>query len=158
MVRMAQEQANEYKKLVEAALFVTSKAMGSDELAKVLGIASVGAVSNIVEELMQDYEGNGSAIGIFKIGDKYIMSVKEPYANKVNELAGAPEMSKGALRILAYVSKNEPVMQNTIVKTFGSSSYDYIHELQEKEFLQASKIGRTKKLETTDKFKEYFNF
>jgi segregation and condensation protein B len=156
---MMMEQNNqEYKRLVEAALFVTSKAMGTDELAKVLGIASVGAVSGIVNELMSDYEKNGSSIGIFKIGDKYIMSVKEPYANKVNELAGSPEISKGALRILAYVSKNEPVMQNTVVKTFGSTSYDYLHELLEKEFISAKKIGRTKKLDTTDKFKEYFNF
>ncbi|MFI5412440.1 MAG: SMC-Scp complex subunit ScpB [Candidatus Micrarchaeales archaeon] len=155
---MGNERTDEYKKLIEAALFVTSKAMSNDELAKVLGIASVGAVSVLVEELITDYESSGSAIGIFKIGDKYIMSVKEPYANKVNELAGAPEMSRGALRILAYVSKNEPVMQNTVVKTFGSSSYDYIHELQEKEFVKANKIGRTKRLETTDKFKEYFNF
>ncbi len=156
---MAEQQTNnEHKRLIEAALFVTSKAMGTDELAKVLGIASVGAVSRIVDDLINDYNKNGSAIGIFKIGDKYIMSVKEPYANKVNELAGSPEISRGALRILAYVSKNEPVMQNTIVKTFGTTSYDYIHELLEKDFVMGRKIGRTKRLDTTDKFKEYFNF
>jgi segregation and condensation protein B len=156
---MTDQQMNEeYKKLIEAALFVTSKAMGADELAKALGIASVGSVNRLLGALIADYEQRGSSLGIFKIGDKYIMSVKEPYANRVNELAGAPDVSKGALRILAYVSKNEPVMQNNIVKTFGTTSYDYIHELISKEFLNAMKVGRTKKLNTTNKFKEYFNF
>ncbi len=131
--------------------------MGSEELAKVIGIASVGAVSMMVEELMKDYEKRGGSLGIFKIGDKYIMGVKEPYANRVNELAGAPEISKGGLRILAYISKNEPIIQSSVVNSFGSTSYEYIHELMEKDFVTGTKSGRSRKLATTDKFKEYFN-
>ncbi len=152
------EGNDEYKRLLEAALFVTSRAMSADELGKAIGIASVGSVSSLLDELINDYNQKSGALGIFKIGDKYIMSVKEPYAGKVNQLAGAPDLTKGALRILAYVSKNEPVIQSSIVKTFGSASYDYIHELQEKDFIKAAKTGRTKKLDKTEKFKEYFNF
>ena len=152
------EGNDEHKRLLEAALFVTSKAMSAGELGQAVGIASVGSVNSLLDDLIVEYNGKQGALGIFKIGDKYIMSVKEPYAGKVNRLAGAPDLSKGALRILAYVSKNEPVMQSSIVKTFGSASYDYIHELQEKDFIKAQKTGRTKKLDTTDKFKEYFNF
>ena len=156
---MVEGQSNqEYKRLVEAALFVTSKAMSADELAQALGIASVGVVSDAAEELAKEYEGKEGALAIFKIGDKYLLSVKEPYASRVNTLAGAPEMTKGALRILAYVSKNGPVMQSMVVKAFGSSSYEYIKELTDKEFVTAKRVGRSKRLETTDKFKEYFNF
>jgi segregation and condensation protein B len=152
------EGNEEYKRLIEAALFVTSKAMSASELGQAVGIASVGAVGSLLDDLISEYEARQGALGIFRIGDKYIMSVKEPYAGKVNQLAGAPDLSRGALRILAFVSKNEPVMQSSIVKTFGSASYDYIHELQEKDFIRAQKTGRTKKLDTTEKFKEYFNF
>ncbi|MCW6159625.1 MAG: SMC-Scp complex subunit ScpB [Candidatus Micrarchaeales archaeon] len=153
---MGEEQ--DYKKLIEAALFVTSKAMSASELADVAGIASVGAVNGMIEELMKDYDSKNSAIGIFRIGEKYIMSVREPYAGKVSNLAGAPDMSKGALRILAFVSKNEPVMQSAVVKAFGSTTYDYMKELLEKEFVRTQKVGRSKRIETTEKFKEYFNF
>jgi segregation and condensation protein B len=152
------EGNEEYKRLLEAALFVTSRAMSASELGEVVGIASVGSVASLLDDLTEEYNSRPSALGIFKIGDKYIMSVKDPYAGKVNQLAGAPDLSRGALRILAFVSKNEPVLQSSIIKSFGSASYDYIHELQEKNFLKAEKTGRTKKLDTTEKFKEYFNF
>jgi len=82
----------------------------------------------------------------------------EPYLKYVSTFAGAPDISRGALRILAYISKNEPIMQNNIVKAFGTSSYEYIKEILDKGFIKATKSGRTKKLETTEKFKEYFNF
>ena len=152
------QAAQEYKRLVEAALFVTSKAMSADEIAQAIGVASVGVISNAAEELQKEYETRNGAIAVFKIGDKYIMSVKEPFASRVNSLAGAPEMTKGALRILAYVSKNEPVMQSSIVKAFGTSTYDYMKELLEKEFVVRKKVGRSMRVETTSKFKEYFNF
>ncbi|MCL5429876.1 MAG: SMC-Scp complex subunit ScpB [Candidatus Marsarchaeota archaeon] len=151
------EQLNDYKMLVEAALFVTSKAMSADELAQAVGIASVGSVSKIVEELVNEYNSRNSAVTIFKVGEKYVMGVKEPYAGKVAGLAGSPDLTKGALRILAYISKNEPIMQRDVVKTFGSASYDYIKELVENDFIATKKIGRTKRIDTTQKFKEYFN-
>lgn len=156
-MREPQQRNSEYKKLIEAALFVSSKAMGVEELAQTLGIASVGSVRPMVEELISDYDSRDSSISIYKIGDKYIMSVRENYANRVNDLAGAPDVSRGALRILAYVSKNQPIMQNNIVKNFGSSTYLYMKELLEKDFVKTNKAGRTKKIETTEKFKEYFN-
>ena len=152
------EEQAEYKKLIEAALFISAKALSASEIAQVVGIASVGSVNKMITELMVEYDQKGGSLGIFKIGDKYILSVKEPYAGRLSSLAGQPDISKGALRLLAFVSKNEPVMQSSVVKTFGSTSYDYLHELQEKEFIIAAKTGRTKRLETTNKFKEYFNF
>ena len=86
-----------------------------------------------------------------------MFSLKEPYASKVAGLASGPDISRGALRILAYISKNDGVLQSSVVKNFGSSVYDYIKELTEKEFIETQKIGRSKKITTTDKFKEYFN-
>ncbi len=151
-------QSIDYKRLVEAALFVSGKAMSASEISQAIGVASVGAVTTMLTELTNDYEKNQSSLGVFKIGDKYILSVKEPYASRVSSLAGTPELTKGAMRILAFVSKNEPVLQSAVVKTFGSATYDYLKELKEKDFITAKASGRTKKLETTLKFKEYFNF
>ncbi len=144
--------------LVEAALFVSGKAMSIEEIANAVGIASIGYVRKTVEELVNEYNNRNTSIQLIRLGDKYILSVKEQYATKVSSVAGQPDLSKGALRVLAYVSKNEPIMQNNVVKSFGTSVYDYVKELVENDFIRTSRIGRTKRLETTQKFKEYFNF
>ncbi len=142
---------------IEAALFVSGKAMSAEELAAATGIASIGYVKKLAEELIDEYSTKDTSIYVVKIGDKYVLSVKEQYAGRVSSVAGQPELSKGALRILAYVSKNEPIMQSSLVKAFGSSVYDYMKELTENDFVKANREGRSKKIETTQKFKEYFN-
>lgn len=150
------KESETYKKLIEAALFVSAKALSADEIAKVVGIASIGYVSRLAEQLAKDYEGRDTALRISTVGNKFVMEVRGEYASKVNELAGKPELRQGALRILAYVSKNEPVMQNVVVRLFGSSTYDYMKELLDNDFVKTKRVGRTKKIETTEKFREYF--
>lgn len=152
-----QEKNAEYKRIAEAALFVSGRAMGPDEIAAVLGVASVGFVKKMMDDFVEEYNARSSPLMISKLGDKYTLGVKEQYVGKVNQLAGTPDISKSSLRILAFISKNEPVMQNQIVKAFGTSAYDHIHELLEKEFIARKPVGRTKKVETTQKFREYFN-
>lgn len=154
---MADQKTTEHMRIAEAALFVSGRAMGVDELAKVLGLATPGYVKKVMDSLVQEYSQSQSALTVVNIGDKYALAVKDTYAGKVSDLAGAPEISKGALRILAFISKNEPVIQSSIVKAFGSSTYDYMKELRDKEFVTAQKKGRSKRVETTQKFKEYFN-
>ncbi len=155
---MTDAKEMENRHMVEAALFVAGHALGLDEISKATGIMSPGYLKKVLAEIASDYDNNGNTvIRLFEIGGKYLLGLKEPYASKVNGLAGSPDLTKGALRILAYTSKNEPIMQNAIVKAFGSSSYEHIKELIEKDFITAFKVGRTKRLQTTQKFKEYFN-
>ena len=147
------EQAN----AIIAALFVSGRGMGAEELGAIAGIASVGYVRRILDGIIERYRSEDTPLSVLKIGDKYIMSVKEPYAERVSSLEGQPELSKGAMRILAYISKNEPIIQRNIVRSFGSTTYQYVRELVDGDFVRASREGRSKKLETTQKFKEYFN-
>ncbi len=156
MMMASQSNSRDYKKVLESALFVSGRAMELDEMAKIAGIGSIGHAKKLLAELVKDYETRDTALRISEIGGKYSLGVKNEYAEMVGSLAGAPEISKSSLRILAYVSKNEPVMQNSIVKAFGSSTYEHIKELQEKEFIRAMRAGRTKRIETTEKFREYF--
>ncbi|HUC38519.1 MAG TPA: SMC-Scp complex subunit ScpB [Candidatus Acidoferrum sp.] len=143
---------------IEAALFVSGKAMSVEELSKVTGIASIGHVKRLADELIEEYTGRNSSIYVAKIGERYALSIREQYASKVSSIAGQPELTKGAMRVLAYVSKNEPLVQSSAVRAFGSSVYVYVKELIENDFIKATRQGRSKKLETTNKFKEYFNF
>ncbi|MCL5100557.1 MAG: SMC-Scp complex subunit ScpB [Candidatus Marsarchaeota archaeon] len=147
----------DYKRLVEAALFMSSRAMGMGELSNATGIASMGTLERIISELVEEYKNKDTALEIVKIDNKYLFGLKEPYASKVSSLASGPDLSKGSLRILAYVSKNNGIMQSQLVKTFGESTYAYVKELTEKDFIEAHKSGRSKKITTTSKFSEYFN-
>lgn len=147
----------EYKRVVEAALFTSGRAMDMDEISKVLGIGSVGAVGKIMDALAAEYRERDTSIAIIQLGGKYAMMLKEKYAAKVGQLSGQPDISRGAVKVLAYISKSQPVMQNAIVKAFGDSTYAHIKELVEKEFITTKRAGRTRKIETTSKFLEYFD-
>jgi segregation and condensation protein B len=154
---MEQNNDKEYAKLIESALFVAGRALSINDIASTLGVISVGYLKGVADRLVDDYKIRDSPFIINKINEKYELGLRDPYAKKVSSLAGAPDLSKSALRILAYISKNEPVSQSSIVKAFGSSTYIYIKDLYDKDFVKTKKTGRTKILETTERFKEYFN-
>lgn len=151
------EQEIDSKKLVEAVLFMSQSAISLAEIAKATGIASPGHIKSALEQLIAEYSSKDTSLMIYSIADKYMFGLKEPYSSKVSSLANGPDLSRGALRILAYISKNEGIVQSQIIKIFGTSAYDYIKELTETEFIETKKEGRSKKIKTTHKFKEYFN-
>ncbi|MDE1860398.1 MAG: SMC-Scp complex subunit ScpB [Candidatus Micrarchaeota archaeon] len=151
------EGETEYKKLVEAALFMSQSALSINDIAAATGIGSPGIVERIVAELANDYKGRDTALEILSLNNKYMFSLKDPYAGRVSSLAKGPDISRGALKVLAYISKNKNVLQSDLVKYFGSSTYEYIKELSEKEFIEAAKYKRSKKITTSPKFDEYFS-
>ncbi len=146
-----------YKNIVLAMLFAAGRPLKLEEIAANSGISSVGFIKQIANELEEEYKNSDSPFEISHFDDSYELILKEEYAKLTSGVAGKPEISKGALKVLAYISKNEPVMQKDIIKAFGESAYQHIKEIVEKEFITAKKEGRTKRLETTQKFKEYFN-
>lgn len=157
MTMEKEQQRREYKDLAKAALFVSGKALSAEELAAALGISSIGYLRQAVDELVEEGGAGPDPLAVFKVGVKYELGVKEPYASRVNALAGKPDITSGSLKILAYISRNEPMMQSSIVRAFGSSTYDHIRELTEKDFITTKRVGRTKRVATTPRFREYFN-
>ncbi len=151
------EDNAEYKKIIEAALFMSPNAMSINDITKATGIMSPGIIEKLLAELTSEYESRDTSLKIMGISGKYMFSLKDEYISKVSSLASGPDISRGALRILAYISKNEGAIQSDLVKYFGSSTYDYMKELEEKEFVEAKKYKRSKKLSVTPKFNEYFS-
>ena len=150
-------EGSDYKRVAEAALFASGRAMSAQELGTVMGVASMGYVKSVMDSLIQEYSQREGALEIKSVGDGYVLEVRNQYAQRVASLAGSPDITRPSLRILAYISKNEPLMQSNLVKVFGSSTYDHMKELLEKEFVRTMRIGRTKRIETTSKFREYFS-
>ncbi|MEM3791551.1 MAG: SMC-Scp complex subunit ScpB [Candidatus Micrarchaeaceae archaeon] len=147
----------DYKKIVESALFMVNFFLSPEQIKEQTGIESVGKIKEILEELKKEYDERDTAIRIVEVDGKYAFALKDPYVKYLKNLSVEPEISKGALRILAYISKNEGILQSSVVKAFGSASYQYIKELEEKEFISSKKAMRSKELRTTNKFKQYFS-
>jgi segregation and condensation protein B len=144
----------EEKKLIEAALFISSRAMSLEEFRTLTGIGALGYLQSVIDELKKDYENR--AIEIIEADGKYTMQVKNDYLKQVKQFAQDIEISKAALRTLAYISKNDGILKSTLVKKIGPKIYDDVRELVEAGFIKATKTGRTKKLTLTEKFKKYF--
>ena len=146
----------EPKRVIEAALFMSSKPLSLEELGRFAGVAAPGFIEGLVKELAKGYSESGSSITIALEPGGYIMRLRAEYAAKVAPLAQESEISRGALKLLAYVSQNEGIEQSMVANTLGSTVYDRVQELVEKGFLDKQKKGRTSVLRTTQKFRDYF--
>src|SRR5271154_6017809 len=104
----------DYKRLIEAALFMSPNAMSVNEIATATGVASPGTIEKLLSELIAEYDKSSTALRIMPISGKYMFSLKDPYASKVSSLANGPDISRGALRVLAYIAKNNDVMQSQL--------------------------------------------
>ncbi len=146
----------EEKKILEAALFISSKALTLEEIAKLLGIGSFGHVKKIIDSLKQDYEQRDSAIYLAEEGGAYILRLKPEYHKIAAKYAKETEISKHSLKTLAYISKKNGILKSKLCKALGSSIYKDVKELVENGFIVQKKKGRTSALFTTKKFEDYF--
>ena len=146
----------EEKKLIEAALFISSRAMSLEEFRTLTGIGALGYIQGVLTELTKEYDDRGSAIEITEIDGKYLMRVRNEHLARVKQFAQDTEISKSALRTLAYISKNDGILKSVLVKRVGAHAYADVKELIDADFIKAHKAGRTSKLVLTEKFRKYF--
>ena len=94
---------------------------------------------------------------IIEENGKYEMRVRNDYLPKVKQFAQEMEISKNALRTLAYISKHDGMLKSELAKRIGPQIYQDVQELVENEFITTKKAGRTAKLFVTEKFKRHFS-
>ncbi|MFH1393448.1 MAG: SMC-Scp complex subunit ScpB [Candidatus Micrarchaeota archaeon] len=144
------------KRLIEAALFISARPMKLEELRTLTGIGALGYLRKTLEKLRDDYAQMESAIEIIEMDGRYEMRVRSEYTGQVRQFAQDAEISKAALRTLAYIAKNDGVLKSLLAKKIGSSVYQDVKELAEAGFVKPKKAGRSSKLFLTEKFKRYF--
>jgi segregation and condensation protein B len=147
----------EEKKLIEAALFISGREMSLQELRTLTGIGALGYLQKVMQELTTDYEERKSAIEVLETNGRYSLRVKNDYIDRVKEFAQDSEISKTALRTLAFLSKHDGMLKSNLVKKLGTGIYQDVKELVASNFVKQQKAGRTSKLTLTDKFKKYFS-
>jgi segregation and condensation protein B len=148
--------AKEEKKLIEAALFMSGRSMSLEEIRTLTGIGALGYLQGVVAELKKDYEERGSGLEIADADGRYEMRVRQDMAGRVRQFAQEAEISRSALRTLAYLSKHDGMLKSELVKRVGTHAYGDVQELVESGFVRSQKSGRSSKLTLTDKFRKYF--
>ncbi len=145
------------KRIVEAALFMSGRPLSAEELGRLLGVAALGYIEKIVGELAREYDERKSAVQVVSEAGKYALRLREEYSAIAKDFAKEAELSRGALKVLAYISKSPNVLKSSVVKLLGTSVYGYVKELCDKGFLEQKRSGRSSKLSVTEKFRQYFN-
>lgn len=146
----------EEKRLIEAALFISARPMSLEEFRTLTGVGALGYLKKSITELQKEYNERGSAIEIIESDGKYLMRVKNDHVERVKEFAQDTEISRSALRTLAFISKHDGMLKSQLVKKMGTHVYYNVKELTNAGFIKQQKAGRSSKLLLTDKFRTYF--
>lgn len=142
------------KEIVEAVLFAAGGAVDTQTLAKVVNKTAKN-VSSLVQDLMEEYSTRETGMEIIDLGGRYVMQVKAEYTDLVSPVA-PKELRAPILRTLSMIAYHQPVVQAELVDMRGNSAYDHIRELKERGLVEAVPHGRTKLLQTTLLFADYF--
>jgi len=145
---------NEKLALLEACLFTTEKPLSIEELAKILKIDE-NEVKWLLKDLEDIYSKDEHGIEVSDVGG-YSLVVKPKYLEKVSNLTNHTDLPRGMLRVLSIIAFYEPVKQSDIVKVIGNRTYQYISELEKRGLIETEKHSRTKIIQTTKEFEEYF--
>jgi segregation and condensation protein B len=143
------------RKLIEAALFMSSRPMSAEEISRITGVAP-GNVEKTLDILCKEYNGEVKGVEIIRVPEGWEMRVKPELLPKVAHLTPYSDLKDGHKRTLALVAYKEPLRQSEAVKIQGNKAYNYIKFLRKKGLIKSEKEGRTIKLSLTKEFERYF--
>ena len=139
---------------VEAALFVTGKALSLSEIGEIVE-AHQDNVETALIELMNDYAFREDTALEIDDTDGYILQVREECADVVHKMMPL-EISAAELRTLSAIAIKAPILQSDLVELRGASAYEHIAELYKHKLISKRREGRSYVLNVTKHFYEYF--
>ena len=144
-------------KKVEAALFISARWLSIKEVVELTNINPL-LLDDLLKKLRENYQKRDSAIEILEKSGLWKMNVREEHAGLVNKFAtGSAEFSKAEQETLAVIAYKQPVKQSVLIKIRGNKAYDHVKHFIEIGLVRSRKLGRTKELNLSDEFYEYFN-
>jgi segregation and condensation protein B len=142
------------KRVIEAALFVSSKPIPIYKLCELLSMKK-SEVLRLIEELKEEYRERGSPIEIVSIDERFVMQLTHEYAEVVKDFAPT-DLSSSVLRTLAVIVSKQPIKQSELVKIRGNKAYGHVEELENRKLIEVKPYGRTKIIKTSKLFLDYF--
>ncbi len=141
---------------LEAALYVSGRALTLDELADIIG-KSQSTAQKILDDLSFEYNKREGALEVVALPkDRYVMQLKPELTPRVGKLIPGGLLSFATLQTLVFVALKQPIIQSELVAQRGTHCYDHIKDLIDKKFIDAVPEGRSKLLTTTQLFADYF--
>ncbi len=141
---------------LEAALYVSGRALTLEELSNIIG-KSQSTVQKLVENLSFEYAKRKGALEIVALPrDRYAMQLRPELTPSVGRLIPGGLLSFATLQTLVYIALKQPIIQSELVTQRGTHCYDHVKELIEKKFVESVPEGRSRSLTTTPLFADYF--
>ena len=153
------EEASEVKniKKIEAALFIAGRWLSLQDLIMLTDINPI-LIRELMNNLIEEYSNENSAIEILKKEDLWKMDVKEGYSNMVNKLAtGNSEFTRAEQETLAIIAYKQPVKQSVLIKIRGNKAYEHVKKFRELGLVQSKRLGHTLELNLSEDFYNYFH-
>ena len=145
------------KNQLEAILFSVGKKISVEELSRLCKVTNQKIIESKLQELRQDYEKKESSLMLVSETNNWKLTIRERHLSLVKNLAIDTELNKSVTETLAMIAFKYPVMQSDIIKIRSNKAYEHIKELEEMQFLEKVRKGRTYQIRLTKKFFEYFD-
>lgn len=147
---------------VESLLFITNEPLTSAQIAELAELEERD-VLDVLDWLQEDYSDASKGIGVMKLGDGYIMAIKQDYLPYVEKLyrPQISTLSMAALETLAIIAYKQPVTRGEVELIRGVKADKIVQNLIAKELIEEKgrkdAPGRPIIYGTTRKFLQYFN-
>lgn len=142
------------KALLEAILFLSSKALTERQLAEATD-TDLTTTKRLLSTLAREYEERDTALEVTRRGRRWALQVRPAYLEETAHLAPTT-MPRGVLKTAGLIAYHQPVKQSHLASLVGSQVYDHVRRLREKGLIAAKPHGRTLLLSTTSKFPAFF--
>ncbi|MEM7726667.1 MAG: SMC-Scp complex subunit ScpB [Cyanobacteria bacterium P01_A01_bin.45] len=141
---------------IEAILYLKGTPLSLSEIADYAACDRSKAQESIIE-LIDDYARRESALEVVKTSKGYTLQLRSDFHELVNTLIPV-ELGVGALRTLAAIALNEPIIQSDLITVRGSGAYQHVQELVEQGFIKKRRDSesRSYSIQVTPKFHQYF--
>jgi segregation and condensation protein B len=141
---------------LEAALYVSGRALTLEELADIIG-KSQSTAQKILDNLSFEYNKREGALEVVALPkDRYAMQLRPELTPLVGKLIPGGLLSFATLQTLVFIALKQPILQSDVVAQRGTHTYEHIRDLVDKKFVDAVPEGRSKLLTTTQLFADYF--
>jgi segregation and condensation protein B len=144
-----------HRNQIEASLYIAGRPLNVEELSTKLEI-SKKEVEELIKELAFDYLERSTALVVNQVGEKYQMTLKSEYIEKVTKFAKGGAIADKYLRTLTIIALKQPILKSLVIKIRGSGAYEHIKYLIDNSLINAVQKGKSQELNTTDKYSEMF--
>ncbi len=142
------------KQILEASLFSSEEPIKLSDIAREFNISKKD-LYRALKSLKKDYDERKSAIEIVKVGQKYVMQLREEFID-IGYKFGKPELDRDVLKTLAIIAYYQPIKQSDLRDMLGEKIYDHVDILKKKRLINVRKEDRTFILTVTKNFSTYF--